>query len=89
MTMSQMGMNCQMAQQNLGAGCDRNCCREGLQPGVVPFTAGAKPKVLATECVVAAVPMAIGQGPVFQAVPPCTLVRGAPARYILFRVFRI
>ncbi len=87
--MSQMGMGCSMPDQMAGTACDQNCCQVGLPQVVAQLAAGAKPKAGRTEYVAATPMMVADAGPAFSAPPPVPYIAAAPARYILFQVFRI
>jgi hypothetical protein len=89
MAMSHLGMDCQQLQQVSRTGCDPNCCREGLQPGVVRLAEGAKPKALRAELLATMPALAADEGAAFADSQPANPVASAPARYILFRVIRI
>jgi hypothetical protein len=88
-TMSHMGMACQMAHKVAGAGCDQNCCHDALPRAVAQLTAGVKPKA-GGNVYLASVPQTVSDADAsFVAAPPGKPAAAAPARYILFQVFRI
>lgn len=88
-TMSHMGMACQMPHMIAGVGCDQNCCHDALPRAVAQLTAGSKPKVGRTEYLAAMPQVVAGVDLAFVAAPPGKAAAAAPARYILFQVFRI
>lgn len=89
MSMSQMGMDCQVPMQMAGTGCDMNCCHNAFLQGIVPTATGLKQKALRTADF-ALVPEAVtDQATIIVAAPPGSSATAAPARYILFQVFRI
>lgn len=89
MSMSQMDMDCQMPLQIAGTGCDLNCCHNIFLQGIVPSASGFKQKALRTAHFALMPPIVTDAGTVFVAAPPGNTSTAAPARYILFQVFRI
>ncbi len=89
MSMSQMGMDCQMPMQIAGTGCDMNCCHNAFLQGIVPPASGLKQKVLRTAQFELVPQAATDPATIFVAAPPGSITSTAPARYILFQVFRI
>jgi hypothetical protein len=87
--MSQMGLDCPMPDRMAGSACDQNCCQAGLPQVVAQLAAGAKPKAGRTDYVAATPMMVPDAGPAFSAPPPVPILSAAPARYVLFKVFRI
>jgi hypothetical protein len=87
--MSQIGMSCQMPHQIAGTGCGQNCCHNAFPQGIFPSATGAKPKAFRTAHFALITPAATDAGTVFVAAPPGSATTAAPARYILFQVFRI
>jgi hypothetical protein len=88
-TMSHMGMACQMAHKIAGAGCDQNCCHDALPRAVAQLTAGVKPKAGGTVYLASEPQIVAGTDASLVAEPPGKPAAAAPARYILFQVFRI
>ena len=87
--MSHMGMGCPMQHQVTASGCGQNCCHDALPQGVALLAAGVKPKAGRAEFLAVVSQMAAeADAPVVTA-PPGYSVAAAPARYILFQVFRI
>jgi hypothetical protein len=84
-----MGMNCPMPHQVAASGCVQSCCHDALPQGVALLSAGEKSKAARTMLFVPAAQMGSIARPVFQVSPPEDIVAAAPARYILFQVFRI
>lgn len=87
--MSRMGMDCPMQHQVAASGCDQSCCSDALPQGVVLLAAGVKPKAGKAEFVAVAPQVVATTGAAFVSAPPGNAVTAAPARYILFQVFRI
>jgi hypothetical protein len=84
-----MGMDCPMPHQVAASGCDQSCCHDALPRGVALLAAGVKPKAGRVEFIAVAPPMVAEADAAFMAAPPGYSVAAAPARYILFQVFRI
>jgi len=90
MAMSQMGMDCQMAEHVAGSGCLQECCRNGFPQGVVQSSTSAKPKIAGTGLVTAFPQLASPAQAALAAAPTMdAIVAAAPPRHILIRVFRI
>src|SRR5271157_739325 len=87
--MSHMGMDCPMQHQVTALGCDQNCCHDALPQGVALLAAGVKPKAGKVDCFAVAPQMVTESNAAFVAAPPGSKIATAPARYILFQVFRI
>jgi hypothetical protein len=87
--MSHVGMDCPMQNQVAASGCDQSCCHDALPRGVALLAAGVKPKAGRAEFIAVALPMVAESDAAFMAAPPGNSVAAAPARYILFQVFRI
>ncbi|MGA2634165.1 MAG: hypothetical protein ABSF16_08020 [Terracidiphilus sp.] len=89
MSMSQMGMDCQMPIQIAGTGCEMNCCHNAFLQGIVPSASGLRQKILRTAHF-ELVPLTVTDPvTVIVAAPPGGITASASARYILFQVFRI
>jgi len=87
--MSHMGMDCPMPHQVADSGCGQNYCHDALPQGVALLAAGVKLKAGKTEFLVVMPQMVAEANAPFVAAPPGNKVAAAPARYILFQVFRI
>jgi hypothetical protein len=87
--MTRMGMNCPMHHKVAASGCDENCCHDALQQGVAQLSAGVKPKAGRAEFIALASRSVLDSYAPFGSAPPGNAVAAAPARYILFQVFRI
>jgi hypothetical protein len=87
--MSHMGMACHMPHKATRSGCDQNCCHDALPKAVAHLTVGAKPKAGGTVYFAAVPQMVADADASFAAEPPGKAAIAAPARYILFQVFRI
>ncbi len=87
--MNRMGMDCPMQQQAAATGCDQNCCSDALPQGVAELTSGVKPKIVIAKFFAVAPRLVTDAGTAFAAAPPGKTAAAAPARYILFQVFRI
>jgi hypothetical protein len=87
--MARMGMGCPMHHQVAAAGCEQNCCNYALPQGVAQLATGSKPKTGSVEFIAVAPRLVTGADAVFVGAPPGNTVAAAPARYILFQVFRI
>jgi hypothetical protein len=87
--MSQMGMDCQMPHQIAGTGCGQNCCHNAFPQGIVPSASGAKPKAFRTAHFALITPAATDCGYGLCGRAARKRYAAAPARYILFQVFRI
>ena len=87
--MSRIGMSCPMHHQVAASGCDQSCCKDALPRGVALLAAGVKPKAGRAEFIAIAPRLVSDTDAPFTAAPPGNIVAAAPARYILFQVFRI
>lgn len=87
--MSRMGMDCPMHHQVTASDCDQSCCNDALPQGVALLAAGVKPKAGKVDCFSVAPRMVAVSDAPFVAAPPGNTFAAAPARYILFQVFRI
>jgi len=87
--MSRMGMDCPMHHQVTASGCGQSCCHDALPLGVAELAAGVKPKAGRTDFFAVAPQIASEANAPFVAAPPGNTCARAPARYILFQVFRI
>jgi hypothetical protein len=87
--MSHMGMGCPMQHQISVAGCGESCCKDALPRGVVLLAPGVKPKAGRAEFIAMAPRLVTDADAAFVGAPPGNAVTSAPARYILFQVFRI
>lgn len=87
--MSHMGMGCPIHHQVTAAGCDQNHCHDALPQSVALLSAGVKPKAGRADFIAVMPRMVAEAGAPFVAAPPGKTVAAAPARYILFQVFRI
>jgi hypothetical protein len=89
MAMSQMGADCPMSLQVTSTDCEQNCCSAGLPLGVAQSATGVNLKAGRTVYFAAVLQPIADAGAVCAATPPSNLDSTAPARYILFHVFRI
>jgi hypothetical protein len=87
--MSQMGMDCQMSWQAPGNCGERNCCSAALPQLVAHLSSVDKSRDARTIQFVPALQAVVLAGPVFAVSPPVDPVSAAPAKYVLFHVFRI
>jgi hypothetical protein len=87
--MSHMGMACPMQHQVAASGCGLSCCNDALPRGVALLAAGVKPKAGRVEFIAVAPRLVADTHATFVSAPPGYSVAAAPARYILFQVFRI
>jgi hypothetical protein len=87
--MRPMGMICPMSHQVAASGCDQSCCHDALPQGAALLAAGVKPKAGRAEFIAVVPQMLEESDAAFAGAPPGSTVAAAPARYILFQVFRI
>jgi hypothetical protein len=87
--MSHMGMSCPMQHQVAASGCGQSCCHDTLPQGIVLLAAGVKPKTGSAAIIAVAPRLVTDADAAFVGAPPGNIVAAAPARYILFQVFRI
>jgi hypothetical protein len=88
--MGPMSMDCPMSQQQtVSNGCEQNCCHAALPQAVAQLASSARAKSGRTVHFIAASKIVSNAGPSFVAALPTRSVSAAPARYILFQVFRI
>jgi hypothetical protein len=87
--MSHMGTDCPMQHQVTTTDCDQSCCHDALPQGVALLAAGVKPKAGSAEFIAVAPRLVMDADAAFVGAPPGSAVAAAPARYILFQVFRI
>jgi hypothetical protein len=87
--MSRVGMNCPMHHKIAASGCEQSCCYDALPQGVALLAAGVKPKAGRADCFIVVPRMVAEADAPFVAAPPGNTIAAAPARYILFQVFRI
>jgi hypothetical protein len=87
--MSRMGMNCPMHHKVAATGCEQSTCNDALPRGVVLLAAGIKQKAGRAEFIAVAPRLVLDADAPFGSAPPGNAVAAAPARYILFQVFRI
>jgi hypothetical protein len=87
--MSRMGMNCPMHYKVAATGCDQNYCHDALPQGVALLAAGVKPKAGRAQFIAVAPQMVAEADAAYGYASPGNAVAAAPARYILFQVFRI
>ena len=87
--MSRMGMNCPMHHKVAATGCDQNCGNDALPQGIAQLAAGVKPKAGKAEFIAVAPRLVADEDAAVRSAPPGNAVAAAPARYILFQIFRI
>jgi hypothetical protein len=89
MAMHHLGAECLGHESAAGSRCDQEFCRHGVAPAVMRLASGTRRTALNTGFV-ASLPPTTANASVASPPPlPDPPVSGAPARYILFRVFRI
>jgi hypothetical protein len=89
MGMSQMGMDCRMADRMGAAGCPLNCCQSALQPAMARLTTPARPRLALLHTVAVILPAVAGTQLRLAIRPPGAPPLGGRERHILLQVFRI